>query len=45
MHFERLPKNVLPINYELTVRPDFNSYKFDGNVIIDLNVSLKEKFI
>ena len=39
MPFERLPKSVSPINYQLTVQPDFNTFKFNGNVVIDLEVS------
>lgn len=37
--FTRLPKNVKPIHYVLTVTPDLNSYKANGTVTIDLEIS------
>jgi aminopeptidase 2 len=39
VEFKRLPLNVLPVNYALTLKPNFGDFTFDGSVIIDLEVS------
>lgn len=39
MPFERLSKDVVPVNYELTVKPDFTTYTFDGNLVLEIEVS------
>ncbi len=36
--FERLPQTVVPIHYDLTIQPFLDTFKFNGNVIIDLQV-------
>lgn len=36
--FRRLSKDVVPIHYDLTVVPNLESFKFTGNVKIDLKV-------
>ncbi|SCV03324.1 LAME_0H09516g1_1 [Lachancea meyersii CBS 8951] len=36
---EVLPTNVRPVHYDLSVEPDFDTFKFDGNVKIDLQVN------
>jgi hypothetical protein len=36
--FKRLPLNVLPINYAVTLKPDLSTFTFDGHVIIDIEV-------
>ncbi|KAF2857406.1 hypothetical protein K470DRAFT_260840 [Piedraia hortae CBS 480.64] len=33
-----LPKNVKPLHYNLTLEPDFDTFKYDGTVNIDLDV-------
>ena len=38
VEFKRLPLNVLPVNYAVTLKPNFNDFTFDGNVVIDLEV-------
>jgi puromycin-sensitive aminopeptidase len=34
----QLPRGVRPLHYDLRVRPDFNSFRFDGRVVIDVEV-------
>lgn len=36
--FERLPKSVVPINYEITIKPDLVKLSFEGTEIITLQV-------
>ena len=33
-----LPKNVKPLHYDLTLEPDFETFKYDGEVTVDLDV-------
>ncbi|KAK3081572.1 hypothetical protein LTS18_005317, partial [Coniosporium uncinatum] len=35
---EVLPKNVTPIHYHLTLEPNFETFEFEGEVVIDLDV-------
>ena len=35
---EILPANVIPRHYDLTLEPDFTTFKFAGTVIVDLDV-------
>lgn len=35
---EVLPKNVKPTHYHLTLEPNLESFKYDGEVVIDLDV-------
>jgi len=35
---EILPGNVIPRHYNVTLEPDFKTFKFKGTVIIDLDV-------
>lgn len=37
----RLPKNVVPAHYFLTIVPDLNTFEFSGDVTI--NVCVREK--
>lgn len=37
--FNRLPTNVVPVNYNLELQPDIKNFTFNGKVVIDLNVS------
>lgn len=39
-HFERLPTSVLPVNYEITIKPDLVNLVFEGNETVTLKVSL-----
>lgn len=39
---EVLPTNVTPTNYNLTIEPNFETFKFDGLVKIDLKVNDKD---
>ncbi|HET6451590.1 MAG TPA: M1 family metallopeptidase [Spirochaetia bacterium] len=34
----QLPRTVMPRHYDITVKPDFTSFRFDGTVCIDLDV-------
>ncbi len=36
--FERLPKKVVPVNYELRLQPDLKNFTFDGNEDITVKV-------
>ncbi|KKK27016.1 aminopeptidase [Aspergillus rambellii] len=36
---EVLPTNVKPLHYDLTLEPNFETYKYDGTVVIDLQVN------
>lgn len=35
---EVLPKNVKPLHYDVTLEPDFEAFKYNGEVTIDLDV-------
>ncbi|KAL2841267.1 peptidase family M1-domain-containing protein [Aspergillus pseudoustus] len=35
---EVLPTNVKPVHYDLTLEPNFETFKYDGTVVIDLQV-------
>lgn len=37
--FSRLNKNIIPINYDLTIFPNFENFKFSGQVKIEINVN------
>ncbi|XP_049819152.1 puromycin-sensitive aminopeptidase-like [Aethina tumida] len=41
----RLPKTVIPIHYNLTVTPDLNSFTFQGNLSIKLQILEQTKEI
>ncbi|CAF5160162.1 unnamed protein product, partial [Rotaria sp. Silwood1] len=34
--FKRLPQTVIPIHYDLTIQTFLDTFKFNGNVIIQL---------
>jgi puromycin-sensitive aminopeptidase len=34
----QLPRSVTPLHYDLRVRPDFNTFRFTGRVIVDVEV-------
>ena len=34
----QLPKGVVPRHYDLLVRPDFDSFRFSGRVVVDVEV-------
>ncbi|PLB39847.1 M1 family metallopeptidase [Aspergillus candidus] len=36
---EVLPTNVKPVHYDLTLEPNFETFKYDGTVVIDLEVA------
>lgn len=36
--FQRLPLNVLPTNYAVTLRPDLTNFTFDGQVVVDVDI-------
>lgn len=37
--FERLPKSVVPVNYDLTIKPDLNQLVFEGTEDVTLKVN------
>jgi aminopeptidase N len=36
--FHRLPLDIEPINYVLTLKPNLNDFVFDGEVEIEINI-------
>ncbi len=36
--FERLPKNVIPVNYDLELEPDLKNFTFNGRAVVDVQV-------
>ncbi len=36
--FERLPQTVIPTHYDLTIQPFLDTFKFNGHVIIHIQV-------
>ncbi|KAJ5480686.1 Aminopeptidase 2 [Penicillium diatomitis] len=42
---EVLPTNVKPVHYDLTLEPDFKTFKYNGTVTIDLQVNEDTDFI
>ena len=39
MEFSRLPTNVTPMNYDLTLTPSFETFTFEGQQSVDIIVS------
>ena len=37
-NFSRLPKNVIPNHYFLTIRPEISDFTFTGNEIVNVDV-------
>ncbi|KAK3677564.1 Aminopeptidase 2 mitochondrial [Recurvomyces mirabilis] len=42
---EVLPKNVKPLHYDLTLEPNFETFKYHGTVTIELDVLEDTKFV
>ena len=38
--FERLSQTIIPTHYDLTIRPYLDTFKFNGDVTIHIQVSL-----
>jgi hypothetical protein len=36
--FERLPQTIVPTHYDLTIQPFLETFKFNGNVTIHIQV-------
>lgn len=36
--FKRLPTSVVPSNYRITLQPNLQDFKFQGNQIVELEV-------
>ena len=43
--FERLPSNVTPKNYQLTLQPNLTEFTFTGKEVVDVEVSVSILFI
>ena len=43
--FRRLASNVRPVNYTITIQPDFRTLRFNGSVLIELQVLQEARFI
>jgi len=41
--FKRLPKSVIPANYQITLQPNLESFKFKGSQIVDVEVKSQTK--
>lgn len=41
--FSRLPNDIVPIHYDLELKPNLADFTFTGRVIIDIKVRLKQK--
>ena len=39
--FSRLPTDVIPVNYNLWLKPCLDSFAFDGKQVVSVQVSLK----
>lgn len=39
--FERLPTNVVPKNYALTLQPNLTEFSFTGKEVIEIEVSIR----
>lgn len=39
--FERLPTNVVPKNYALTLQPNLTEFSFTGKEVIEVEVSIR----
>ncbi|CAL1545832.1 unnamed protein product [Lymnaea stagnalis] len=37
--FERLPKTVIPSNYQLTLKPDLKKFTFEGSLVVTVEVN------
>ena len=42
--FHRLPKNVIPVHYEISIKPDLFNLAFEGTEIITLKVFYFKKY-
>ena len=42
--FERLPSNVVPQNYQLTLQPNLTEFTFNGKEVIQVEVGGKTIF-
>ena len=45
MEFSRLPTTVTPTNYDVTLKPSFETFTFEGHQSVDLNVSFSKTFM
>ena len=43
-NFERLPKDVTPINYDIELEPDLKEFTFKGHAIINVQVIINHTF-
>ena len=44
-NFERLPKNVKPINYDIFIKANFETFKFNGRVTYNVEVLQPTKIV
>ena len=43
--FKRLPENVKPVHYDVFIRANFDTFKFNGTVVYDVEVMEPTKTI
>ena len=43
--FKRLPGNVKPIHYDVFIRTNFDTFKFNGTVVYDVEIKEPTKVI
>jgi hypothetical protein len=41
--FERLSTRVVPVNYALTLKPNLDSFRFDGELVVDVEVNTNKQ--
>jgi hypothetical protein len=44
MASDRLPQNVVPRHYSLTLEPNWDSFTFEGNVVIEYVSTLYQQY-
>ena len=43
--FKRLPSNVIPINYDIAIKPNLKNFTFSGNESVKVKVNEETKTI
>ena len=45
VEFKRLPSNVIPLNYGITLKPNIKSFTFSGNETVKVKVNEETKTV
>ena len=43
--FVRLPTAIIPLNYDLTIKPDLTKFTFEGSLIVTIKVNQETEYI